>query len=145
MSKLMDDIRVLTAISWTYIIIAELLNRQGGVGSLIYVKARQGQIEKVFAILFVIIIVGFLQDRIFAYIDKRLFPHKYQNRKLGGIVEVQFGIHILLGSLTLFLLLAAFIPALASMSSFLWILVITCLLLIFYGEFKLYNAAKASG
>lgn len=30
MSKLMDDIRVLTAISWTYIIIAELLNREGG-------------------------------------------------------------------------------------------------------------------
>ena len=30
LSKLIDDIRVLTAISWTYIIIAELLNRQGG-------------------------------------------------------------------------------------------------------------------
>jgi len=42
MSKLVDDIRGLTAISWTYIIIAELLNRQGGIGSLIYVKARQG-------------------------------------------------------------------------------------------------------
>lgn len=143
MSKLMDDIRVLTAISWTYIIIAELLNRQGGVGSLIYVKARQGQIEKVFAILFVIIIVGFLQDRIFAYIDKRLFPHKYQNRKLLGMKEVQFGIHILLGAVSLFLLLAAIFPVLASIGSFMWILFITCLLLIIYGEFKIFNAKKA--
>ena len=31
LSKLIDDIRVLTAISWTYIIIAELINRQGGL------------------------------------------------------------------------------------------------------------------
>ena len=47
MSKLMDDIRVLTAISWTYIIIAELLNRQGGgIGAMIYIKARQGKQKK---------------------------------------------------------------------------------------------------
>ena len=78
MSRLIDDIRVLTAISWTYIIIAELLNRQGGIGSLIYIKARQGQTEKVFAILIVIILIGFIQDRIFVFIDKRIISTQIQ-------------------------------------------------------------------
>ncbi|MFZ1705097.1 MAG: ABC transporter permease subunit, partial [Saprospiraceae bacterium] len=34
-SKLSDDIRILTAISWTYIIVAETSADQGGLGSLI--------------------------------------------------------------------------------------------------------------
>ena len=57
MSKLMDDIRVPTAISWTYIIIAELLNKEGGIGALIYTAGRRGQIPDVFAILLVIILI----------------------------------------------------------------------------------------
>lgn len=107
MSKLMDDIRVLTAISWTYIIIAELLNRAGGVGSLIFIKARQGQLEKVFAILFVIILIGFVQDRIFMFIDRRLFPHKYVNIANVGYKESQFGIFAVLGVTLLGLILSA--------------------------------------
>ena len=77
MSKFMDDIRVLTAIGWTYIIIAEIINSTNGLGSLIFIKARQGQLEKVFAILLVIILIGFIQDRLFVFIDKKMFPHKY--------------------------------------------------------------------
>ena len=142
MSKLMDDIRVLTAISWTYIIIAELLNRQGGVGSLIYLKARYGQIEKVFAILFVIILVGFLQDRIFVYIDKRLFPHKYQNLKVEGMKETQYGIYAVLGVTILYILITAIFPGLG-LSSIVWIFVITSLLLIAYGEFRMFSNRKA--
>jgi len=141
MSKLMDDIRVLTAISWTYIIIAELLNRQGGVGSLIYLKSRYGQIEKVFAILFVIILIGFFQDRVFVYIDKRLFPHKYQNTKATGTKEIQYGIYTILGAPMLFLLLATVLP-IGGMSSFLWIIVITSLILIAYGEFRLFQSKR---
>src|SRR5690606_28863210 len=66
-SRLMDDIRVLTAISWTYIIIAELLNRQGGIGGLIFIKSKMGQIDRVFAMLLLIIGIGFLQDRLLSY------------------------------------------------------------------------------
>lgn len=82
LSKLSDDIRVLVAISWTYIIIAEMLNSTGGLGSLIFkVGQRQGRIDKVFAILMVIILIGFLQDRLFMLIDKLLFPHKHRTSK----------------------------------------------------------------
>lgn len=76
-SQLINDIRVLVAISWTYIIIAEMVNKTGGVGGMLYTSARQGQIDKVFALLFVIILVGFVQDKIFEWLDRTLFPHKY--------------------------------------------------------------------
>lgn len=77
-SKISDDIRVLIAISWTYIIVAELVNRTGGIGALIFMSAKQSRVDKVFALLIVIIAVGYLQDKAFEYFDKKFFPYKYQ-------------------------------------------------------------------
>ena len=77
LGRVFDDIRVITAISWTYIIVAELVNKEGGVGALIFTAGRQSRIEKVFALLFVIIVVGFIQDVIFRQLDKIIFPEKY--------------------------------------------------------------------
>ena len=80
LSKLLDDIRVLTAISWTYIIVAENIDSsQGGIGALIWrVGQRQGRIDKVFALLIIIILIGVLQDRLFIRLDRALFPYKEQ-------------------------------------------------------------------
>lgn len=81
LSRLSDDIRVLTAISWTYIIVAEGIGSQGGIGDLIWKAGfRQGRVDKVFALLIVIMIIGFLQDKVFVWLDRELFPHKYQAR-----------------------------------------------------------------
>lgn len=77
LSRVSDDIRVLVAISWTYIIIAELVNNQGGIGAMAYKFARNGRIDKVFAVLLVIILIGMIQDRIFKYLDRKLFKFKY--------------------------------------------------------------------
>ncbi len=145
MAKLMDDIRVLTAISWTYIIIAELVNRAGGIGSLIYIKARQGQTPRVFAILFIIILIGFLQDRIFAFIDKRIFPHKYYSTHLNGIRESQFGIYAILG-ITLLAIFLKNVPGIGGiLPTVVPIFIITGLLAVLYGEFKIFKSAKVNG
>jgi len=78
-SKLFSDIRILTAISWTYIIIAESIGGEAGIGALAWrVGLRRGRIDKVICLLIIIMIVGILQDKLFGYLDKRLFPHKYQ-------------------------------------------------------------------
>ena len=78
-SRLSDDIRILTAISWTYIIVAEMMGSEGGLGNLIFTAGRrQGRVDKVFALLVIIILIGVLQDKIFHYLDKRFFPHKHQ-------------------------------------------------------------------
>jgi len=81
LSKLSDDIRVLTAISWTYIIVAEQIGDQGGLGALIYrVGQRMGRPDKTIAILLIFMLIGFIQDRFFVYLDRKFFPHKFQNK-----------------------------------------------------------------
>ena len=79
-SKIIDDIRVLTAISWTYITIVEMLNKGGGIGELIWTAKRQSRIDKAFAILIIIVVIGILQDKLFKMVDKMLFPHKHINK-----------------------------------------------------------------
>lgn len=98
-SRLSDDIRVLTAISWTYIIVVESINsNQGGIGTAIYsVGQRQVRSDKLFALLIIIMLIGVVQDKIFVRLDKQLFPHKYQAKEsiksskidqkgLGGVI-----------------------------------------------------------
>ncbi|MCP4440348.1 MAG: ABC transporter permease subunit [Aureispira sp.] len=79
LSRIFDDIRVLTAISWTYITIAELLNKSGGIGELIWIANRQSRIDKAFAILIIIVIIGVIQDKLFLLLDKVFFPYKHVN------------------------------------------------------------------
>jgi NitT/TauT family transport system permease protein len=81
LSRVSDDIRVLTAISWTYIIVAELVNNEGGIGALMFRASRQSRLDKVFAGLFVIILIGFVQDKIFVWLDRTLFKYKYATGK----------------------------------------------------------------
>jgi len=76
-SRVSDDIRVLVAISWTYLICAELVNKTGGLGALVYTCARQSRIDKVFAILLLFVLLGIIQDRLFIILDKLIFKHKY--------------------------------------------------------------------
>lgn len=84
-SKISDDIRVITAVSWTYIIMAELVNRaDGGIGSLAYLASRQSRLDKVFAILLIIIAVGYIQDKVAVIFDDMFFPFKKTAKKSGA-------------------------------------------------------------
>jgi len=78
MSKVVDDIRVLTAISWTYIIIAEVRGSDPGIGALMWrLGGRLGQVDKLFALLVIVIFIGVVQDQLFKMLDRHFFPHKY--------------------------------------------------------------------
>ena len=82
LSRISDDIRVLTAISWTYIIVSETIGGEGGLGSMIWrIGQRQGRSDIVYAILFLIIVIGIIQDKLLIRLDREIFPHKYQNKK----------------------------------------------------------------
>ncbi|MFA5067527.1 MAG: ABC transporter permease subunit [Candidatus Izemoplasmatales bacterium] len=76
-SKLWVDIRIITAVAWTYIIVAEMVNNEGGVGAMIYSSAKQSRLDKIFAIIVVIIFIGFFQDLLFKWLDKKMFKFKY--------------------------------------------------------------------
>lgn len=90
-SRLSDDIRVLTAISWTYIIVAESINsNQGGLGTLIYnVGQRQVRSDKIFALLIIIMAIGIIQDKIFVRLDKEFFPFKYQAKESAKASKIE--------------------------------------------------------
>ncbi|HXL58443.1 MAG TPA: ABC transporter permease subunit [Chitinophagaceae bacterium] len=77
-ARLSDDIRILVGISWTYIIVAELAGIQGGLGSLIFLGERQSNVGKVYAVIFIIVAIGILQDALFRLIDNLLFRFKHQ-------------------------------------------------------------------
>ncbi len=78
-SRLSDDIRILTAISWTYIIVAETNADQGGIGSLMYrTGQRFARVDVTIACLILIMLFGVFQDKVFAYLDRKFFPYKYQ-------------------------------------------------------------------
>lgn len=84
-AKISDDIRVITAVSWTYIIIAELVNRaDGGIGSMAYLASRQSRLDKVFAVLLIIIAVGYIQDKLAILFDRMFFPYKEIAKKAGA-------------------------------------------------------------
>ncbi len=79
-SRISDDIRVLTAISWTYVTVAEMANNTGGLGGMIYSLRRQSNTDYAFVILIVIILIGILQDYILKLLDRILFKYKYTER-----------------------------------------------------------------
>ncbi len=83
-SNIFGDIRVIVAVSWTYITIAEMLNRGsefdpnvGGIGALMWLAQRNSRPDWMFALLFTVVLIGYLQDRSFLYLDRVFFPHKY--------------------------------------------------------------------
>lgn len=74
MQRVSTDVINLTAISYTYIVIAETLNKEGGIGALINIMSRQSRTAEVYALLFLIIAIGILQDVLLKKLD---FPSKY--------------------------------------------------------------------
>lgn len=82
MGRLWDDIVNLTAITWTYIIIVELLNREGGLGGLIHILKRQGLVPEMYGVLFCIILIGIVQDFLLKQTGNLLFPYKSANKSI---------------------------------------------------------------
>lgn len=75
MEKVYDDIRSLVAISYTYVVIAESLNKVGGIGAMISTFTRQSRTPEIYALLFVIVMIGLLQDYLFKIMKPVFFPH----------------------------------------------------------------------
>ena len=137
-SNLIDDIRVLTAISWTYIIIAELLNKETGIGGLIYTKARLGQTDRVFAILIVIILIGLFQDQLFKLIDRLINPHKYYKSRVDGLSDGRIGVFAWLVAIIFGILGGTW----GFLSYLAWILAAAGTIFITWGFFKINKAVN---
>ena len=78
--KIYQDIRSLVAISYTYVVIAECFNKEGGIGAAIHTFTRQSRTPEVYALLFIIVLIGIAQDKIFRVMDPVLFPYHKKSK-----------------------------------------------------------------
>lgn len=78
LSRFSMDVINLVAVSWTYIVIDEMINAQGGLGAMIYMATSRGShVDQLYAILLLIIFIGFVQDKLLKLLDRKLFKFKY--------------------------------------------------------------------
>ncbi len=78
LSRFSMDVINLVAVSWTYIVIAEMVNAQGGLGSMIYMATSRGShVDQLYAVLLLIIFIGFVQDKLLKMLDRKIFRFKY--------------------------------------------------------------------
>jgi len=84
MSKIFKDIKIIVAVSWTYIIVAELIAKDLGVGALIATSAKQSRTDMVFATLVWIIVAGYLNDVMFNTAEKIFYPYNFESSQIKG-------------------------------------------------------------
>ncbi len=75
-----DAIRLTFGVGWTYIILAEIVDAERGLGSLIIVSQRRGPREHIYVVLVVIMVLAFLIDQVFFRASRVLFAYRYGRR-----------------------------------------------------------------
>jgi len=68
-----EALRVMNGIGWTYVILAEVINAPSGLGHLITVSQRYGKVDRMFALVFVILLIGVVTDQLISAVNRRLF------------------------------------------------------------------------
>lgn len=72
--ELMTTLRIILGWAWTYLVVAELVAVNSGLGYAIMKAQRFLNTEQIFVGIIVIGLLGLVSDRIFALLQKRLFP-----------------------------------------------------------------------
>lgn len=72
--RLMETLRMMIGWAWTYLVSAELVAANTGLGYTILKSQRFLKTDAIFANIILIGLLGLLTDRIFAVLNKKLFP-----------------------------------------------------------------------
>lgn len=76
MPQIFDSFRVMNAIAWTYIILAEMVNARTGIGYILQLAERHTKPEWSFAGIIVVGVIGLCTDVIIRVLNRVLFPWK---------------------------------------------------------------------
>ncbi len=71
-----DHLRGVYGVGWGWIILAEVVNAENGLGYLINQSERRGSIDRLFAVVLVIIVIAVLCDQVWKYVGYWLFPYR---------------------------------------------------------------------
>ena len=74
---LLDTLRVTMGWAWTYLVVAELVAANSGLGYAILKAQRFLQTDKIFAGIMIIGIIGLITDQAFRWVHRRAFPWLY--------------------------------------------------------------------
>ena len=77
MPDIINSLRLLLGLAFGYIILAEMVDMDSGVGKLIMMSQRRGPKEHVYLILFFITAVAFLMDRLIYGVQRYFFPYRF--------------------------------------------------------------------
>jgi len=72
--EIYDSFRVMNAIAWTYVILAEFVNAKEGLGSFIQIAGNHFKTPEVFAGILVIGVIGLLTDGLIRGLGRLFFP-----------------------------------------------------------------------
>lgn len=72
--NLMNTLRMTLGWAWTYLVVAELVAVNSGLGYAIMKAQRYLNTDQIFVGIIVIGLLGLMSDRIFAYCNRRFFP-----------------------------------------------------------------------
>jgi len=62
-------------IGWTYIILAEMVAADRGLGTIIIIAQRRGPREHIYLVLVVIVLIAFITDKVWAWLERLFFPY----------------------------------------------------------------------
>lgn len=71
--QIFDGFRVMNAIAWTYIILAEIVNAQSGIGYILQLAAQHNKPEWSFAGILVVGVIGIITDVLIRLLNRLLF------------------------------------------------------------------------
>lgn len=74
MPRLMETLRMMIGWAWTYLVSAELVAANTGLGYTILKSQRFLSTDAIFGGIILIGLLGLITDRIFAFLNKKLFP-----------------------------------------------------------------------
>jgi NitT/TauT family transport system permease protein len=74
--EIYESLRHLFGLAFGYIMLAELINAEHGLGYLLATSQRRGLTEHIFLILVVIGLLAFGIDRLLFWLERGLFPHR---------------------------------------------------------------------
>jgi NitT/TauT family transport system permease protein len=73
--RIFQSMRLGFGIGWTYIILAEMVAANRGLGQIIIVAQRRGPREYIYLVLVVIVIMAFITDKLWVLLGRKLFPY----------------------------------------------------------------------
>ncbi|MZR29634.1 ABC transporter permease [Sneathiella litorea] len=78
--RILDSMRNMIAVSWTYLVIAEIVAATDGIGAVMMRASRFFHVETIMAGILVIGILGVMTDIIFRQASRILFPYTFMRR-----------------------------------------------------------------